>query len=183
MSLLLASMLLVASTSVSPASTCTWDRPGAEPFRGDVVAAVDHFNAIPAPIRDVLKQRMALHAYDEVVTIRRDAILGSARYAPEIYGMHFGAAGAVCGQVTRANWDRGAAELALVYCESGHCVMVPTVCNNVAYIKRLAEPTGLPSGPTPPAPPPPIPEPSVWALMVAGLALLAYRSARRIGRG
>ena len=116
--------------------TCSWDRPGVNPFMGDVVAAVDRYTDIPAPVRAVLKTRMQARQYDEIAAIRRDSVTGKRKYAPEIRDMHFGQ-GTVCRTVTRAKWADDTVERGLVYCESDHCIIVPTVCRNVSRIKRL----------------------------------------------
>lgn len=125
---------LVASTA--PLPTCSWDRPGANPYVGDVVAAVDHYTDIPVSVRARLKQRMAARDYDEVAAIGRDSIVGEDRYGAEIRDMHFGR-GDLCRSVTRTKWRKDAIERGLVYCESDHCIIVPTVCRNVSRIKRL----------------------------------------------
>lgn len=131
-SLLIAAML--ASTP-APVAACSWNRPGHRAFMGDVVAAVDRYQDIPAPVRAKLKQRMAVRQYDEIVTIGRDAITGRARYGSQIRDMHFGE-GQVCGSVDRSGWRADAQERGLVYCEDGHCILVPTVCRNVSRIQR-----------------------------------------------
>jgi hypothetical protein len=147
MSLALAAALALSSTATLP--SCSWDRPGADPFMGNVVAAVDRYTDIPAAVREALKKRMAARQYDEMATIRRDSIAGGQhRYGAEIRDMHFGQ-GRVCRTVTRAAWSAATVERGLVYCESGHCVIVPTVCRNVSRVTRLppdrAEgPDGLP---------------------------------------
>jgi hypothetical protein len=132
------SLALAASIAASAAAlpTCSWDRPGHNPFVGDVVAAVDRYTDIPPPVRADLKKRIAERRYDEIAVIKRDAITGRHNYAPEIREMHFGR-GQVCGTVTRAKWSDAAEELGLVYCESGHCILIPTVCRNVSRITRL----------------------------------------------
>ena len=132
MSLLLATAL-ASATSALP--SCSWDRPGHNPFTGDVVAAVDRYSDIPPAVRDKLKARLAARQYDEIVNIGRDSIKGKARYGSQITGMHFGA-GQVCGTVSRAQWSSVSQERGLVYCESGHCILVPTVCRNVSRIQR-----------------------------------------------
>ena len=132
---LLLSMALAASVSMVP--VCSWDEPGHRPFMGDVVAAVDHYGDIPVGIRDKLKKRMAARQYDEVATIERDSIKGKFSYAPDIREMHF-ANGQMCREVSRKKWLPQATERGLVYCESGHCIIVPTVCRNVARITRLS---------------------------------------------
>ena len=114
---------------------CSWDRPGHNPFMGDVVAAIDRNSDIPTPVRVRLKQRMQARQYDEMVDIRRDSIRGRADYQPTIRDMHFGL-DRVCAQVSRSGWTPAMHERGLVYCESGHCILVPTVCRNVSRIER-----------------------------------------------
>ncbi len=112
---------------------------------GDVVAAVDRYADIPAELRSRLKTRMAQRAYDEIVSIRRDSIVGQARYGAEIRDMHFGN-GQVCAQVSRAAWAPAAQERGLVYCEAEHCILVPTVCRNVSRISRTSRAPGAVAG-------------------------------------
>lgn len=115
---------------------CNWDRPGHNPFMGEVVPAVDRYADIPAPVRTRLKERIAARRYDEIVEIRRDSIRGRHDYRPEIRDMHFGL-DRVCREVTRSAWTDAMRERGLVYCESGHCILVPTVCRNVSRIERI----------------------------------------------
>ena len=124
-----------ASSTSKTLPRCNWDKPGDKPFMGDVVAAVDRYQDIPTGVRARLQARMARLAYDEIVSIRRDSISGSAVYRPEIRDMHFGA-GRVCASVNRTQWARNAQERGLVYCEASHCILVPTVCRNVSRITR-----------------------------------------------
>jgi hypothetical protein len=121
---------------------CAWDSPGRNPYMGDVVTAVDRYRDIAPAARERLKQRMARRQYDDIVSIRREAIDGSASYAPTIRSMHFGT-DSVCQSVTRTKWTDQMQERGLVYCESDACILVPTVCRNVSRITRLA-----PAGPT-----------------------------------
>lgn len=120
---------------------CSWDKPGRDPFVGDVVAAVDRYKDIPADVRAKLKQRMAERSYDEFVAIERDAIVGKQGYGAAIRDMHFGE-GRVCKTVTRAKWTASMRERGMVYCEGEHCILVPTVCRNVSRITRLANGAG-----------------------------------------
>jgi len=122
-----------ASTVTAP--SCSWDRPGHDPFTGDVVAAVDRYGDIAPDVRERLKARMARRDYDDIVSIRRDSITGKARYGSTIRDMHFGTR-QVCHSVTRASWTPSMEERGLVYCESGQCILVPTVCRNVSRITR-----------------------------------------------
>jgi hypothetical protein len=135
------SLIATLALAVSAGSTlpeCSWDRPGVNPFMGDVVAAVDRYQDIPAATRDKLKARMKARSYDDIAVIERDAIKGQgkAEYAPQIRDMHFGP-GAVCRTVTRTKWTAKTQERGLVYCEDGQCILVPTVCRNVSRITRL----------------------------------------------
>jgi hypothetical protein len=138
---LIATLALAASAGAS-LPQCSWDRPGVNPFMGDVVTAVDRYTDIPAATRDKLKARMKARQYDEIAVIDRDSIRGKAQYAPEISDMHFGQ-GSVCRTVTRAKWTARMEERGLVYCEDGQCILVPTVCRNVSRIRRLAAPAAV----------------------------------------
>jgi PEP-CTERM motif len=131
------SLLLVAALSVSGPvmPSCSWDRPGVNPFMGDVVAAVDRYEDIPQPVRETLKKRMTARKYDEIATIKRDTIMGAYRYA-DLRDMHFGK-GTVCNTVSRERWKPETQERGLVYCEEGHCIIVPTVCRNVSRVTRV----------------------------------------------
>src|SRR5580765_8492284 len=129
-----------ASEAVPPTLTldhCSWDRPGVNPFMGDVVAAVDRYRDIPPDARARLKDRMAKREYDDLVEIRRDTMHGRGgyEYGSAIRDMHFGTH-QVCRSVTRASWTPQMQERGLVYCESGHCILVPTVCRNVSRVTR-----------------------------------------------
>jgi hypothetical protein len=128
---------------LAAAGRCDWAQPGRADFQGDIPAAVGAYTDIPQATRTKLQRRMALRQYDEVVLIRRDSISGQHRYAPDIWHMHW--RGGLCkGLVDRSAWPAGAQERGLVYCEDGHCILVPTVCRNVSRIQRLA---GVGAGP------------------------------------
>ncbi len=116
---------------------CNWNHPGANPFMGDVVAAVDRYQDIAPAVRARLKARMAKRDYDEVVEIRRDSIAGRNDYGSEIADMHFGTR-QLCHRVTRAAWSAQMQERGLVYCEQDQCLLVPTICRNVSRIQRRA---------------------------------------------
>jgi len=145
---LLAALALAASGATLPA--CSWDRPGVNPFMGDVVAAVDRYQDIPADTRAKLKARMAKRDYDEIVSIKRDGINGKAQYGSDIREMYFGN-GSICKTVTRSKWSDAMEERGLVYCEDGQCILVPTVCRNVSRIRRVAAPPAMMAAATPPA--------------------------------
>lgn len=117
---------------------CSWDQPGQNPFMGDVVAAVDRYTDIAPDVRERLRARMVRRDYDDIVTIRRDSIIGRGRYDSTIRDMHFGAR-QLCHAVSRAGWRAETQERGLVYCDSGQCILVPTVCRNVSRIARHDE--------------------------------------------
>lgn len=141
---------------------CSWNRPGADPFMGDVVAAVDRYTDIAPQVREQLKQRMRTRQYDEIVVISRDAIRGKQNYHARISDMHFGP-GRVCRNVTRAGWSDQMQERGLVYCVQGQCILVPTVCRNVSRITQATAATppaaggAVPAGATPVAAVPAVP--------------------------
>lgn len=145
---LLAALALAASGATLPA--CSWDHPGVNPFMGDVVAAVDRYQDIPAETRAKLKARMAKRDYDEIVSIKRDGINGKGQYGGDIRDMYFGN-GSICKTVTRTKWTDSMEERGLVYCEDGQCILVPTVCRNVSRIRRIAAPPAMMAAATPPA--------------------------------
>ncbi len=128
-----------ATPSTVEFDSCSWNHPGANPFMGDVVAAVDRYTDIPVDVRERLKARMAKRDYDDLVSIRRDSIEGRAgqQYGSTIRDMHFGTH-QICHSVTRSAWTSGMKERGLVYCEGGQCILVPTVCRNVSRISRRA---------------------------------------------
>ena len=135
MSLLLA-LALLAPGNVT--ADCSWDRPGANRYTGDPVAAVDHYTDIDPETRAALKQRIAARKSDDIVTIHRDSVDGdNGKYAydPAIRDMHFGS-GTVCGNVSRSKWAPLKVERALVYCEKDQCLIVPAICGNVSRITR-----------------------------------------------
>jgi len=142
----LVTTLLAASAVAALPNACAWDDPGRDPYLGEVPAAIDVYDDIPKPVRARLKERMARHAYDDFVEITRDTIAGTQDYEPQITGMHFGSKGLRCVTTTRDGWRPEHREHGLVYCEDGHCILVPTVCRNVSRIVRR------------PAPPPPVGE-------------------------
>jgi hypothetical protein len=143
---------LACSALAAPAAaavgrgSCEWRAPANDPYVGDVPGAVDRYTDIPAATRARLKARMEQTAYDDIVTIRRDAIEGNHRYEPVLLDMHFGK-GRLCGQVTRKSWKADHEERGLAYCEDGHCIVVPLICRNVSRIIRQPRTATLQSGP------------------------------------
>lgn len=115
--------------------TCSWDNPGHNPFTGNVPMAVYAYSEIPRSIADRLSARMARHDFDDVAEITRDRIKGAHEYT-DLRRMHFGKKSVCAGAVSRSKWgDR--VERGLVYCEESHCLIVPTVCNNVSLVTKV----------------------------------------------
>lgn len=131
MSLLLA--VTIAAAAVQP--TCSWDRPGHNPYTGSTAAAIDRYTDIPEAVRSTLKRRIEEHQPDDEVAITRDAIGGKRQYNAAIRDMHFGSA-SVCGNVTRGKWAAGRSEPGAVYCVDQHCILVPQICGNISRISR-----------------------------------------------
>ena len=183
-------MVLTVAAAIA---VCSWASPGADPYMGDILAAVERYRDIPPEVRGALKARMLAHQYDDIAVITRDTIRGVQTYT-DLRDMHFGE-GRLCGRPSRALWSTQHVERGLVYCEAEHCLIVPTVCRNVSRVTRTTTPPVLP--PTEPpveipggpdlaqqrlalqgedteiiAPAKPIPEPSTLALLALGLGLL-----------
>ena len=119
--------------------SCEWNQPGQNRFTGNVVDAVHDYLDIPINVRVILQHRVAVHQYDDIVAINRTTVIGAFAYEPELIQMHFGA-NTVCNKVTRLNWKELQIERALVYCESGYCLIVPLVCGNLSRIIRKPAP-------------------------------------------
>lgn len=130
-----ASRLQGTRTDAAAIAGCSWDKPGQNPYMGDVVAAVDRYADIAPDVRERLRGRMVRRDYDDIVTIKRDSITGKGRYGSTIRDMHFGAR-QLCHSVSRAGWSPAMQERGLVYCDSGQCILVPTICRNVSRISR-----------------------------------------------
>ena len=124
---------LAAAATVQP--SCSWDRPGANPYTGNADAAIERYTDIPEATRKKLKYRINYGNPDETVNITRDAITGKYAYDAEIRDMHFGAA-SVCHTVTRSKWAANRSEPGAVYCVDQHCILVPKICGNVSRIVR-----------------------------------------------
>lgn len=167
---------------------CAWAQPGANRFTGDVPAAVERYSDIPADVRKRLRERMAEHDYDDVATISADDIQGRNAGYSDLREMHFGAK-QVCRRVSRP-WKSGAVERGLVYCEGENCLIVPTVCSNVARVtRRMPETMGtiasIGTSPTMSELPAAIDPPSVLPLNSTTPAVtpLTFADAAGIGAG
>ncbi len=141
-----AALTLAALLASQSQAACLWTDPGASRFTGDPVVAVNSYADIPPQARAELAEAVGQRAYSEVVDITRSAI-GAGRYT-HMRAMHWGAGQQCLGDVDRSAWPADRVERGLVYCVRGHCVIVPTVCGNVARVNRAGvlpqpDPAGL----------------------------------------
>lgn len=121
--------------TVAFVAACSWNAPGHNPYSGKPADAVARYTDIPAAPRARLVARVKQHQYDDFADITRDSIVGKHAYT-DLRQMHFGNV-KVCGKPDRSRWTDKMIERGMVYCEDGHCVIVPTVCNNVSRVTRL----------------------------------------------
>lgn len=129
--------LIMTTVLATTVTGCSWAHPGANPYRGDPVAALADFD-LRQETRRKLAAMMAVHATTDVATITRDRIAGATDYA-DLREMHSGH-GQVChGAVDRSAWSATRRERGLVYCADDACVIVPTICNNVSLVTRRPE--------------------------------------------
>jgi hypothetical protein len=149
---------LITALASAALGSCSWENPGANPYRGDPVDVLVDFG-LPDKTRQRLADLMRAHRFSDLVTITRDSIEGQQSY-DNLRQMHSGH-GVVCrGTVDRSRWPAAHVERGLVYCADGACVLVPTVCNNVSLVSRIeparpeeAAPIDISpnAGPTPPS--------------------------------
>ena len=154
--------LILSTTLAAAAPGCSWAHPGANPYRGDPAKALADFG-LPDETRRQLRAMLHAHRPTDTVTITRDDIQGDHGYG-DLREMHNGG-GQVChGSVDRSTWSAGHRERALVYCADTACVIVPTVCHNIALVTRrpdvAAAPDDSPIDIEPAAGPPPASTPT-----------------------
>ncbi len=124
--------LLLLALCAPAHAACLWSDPGANRFTGDPVEAVRSYGDIPPKAREALAEAVRLKAYSAIVEIRRDSIDGG-RFT-DMRAMHWGAGQQCLGKVDRSAWPADRVERGLVFCERGHCIIIPTICGNVARV-------------------------------------------------
>ncbi len=134
-------MIAAALIASAAAVGCTWDHPGANPYRGPTVqsvkAAVARYG-LPAETQQLLIEKVRRLDLNATVVITRDGIESHDGVATNLRDMHYGK-GRVCnGEVLRTKWTAQHAETALVYCARGECIAIPTICGNVSRINFTA---------------------------------------------
>ena len=180
-----AALTLAALLASQAQAACLWTDPGANRYTGDPVAAVMSYADIPPQARAELAEAVGQRAYSALVEIRRDSI-GGGRFT-HMRAMHWGDSQQCMGDVDRSAWPTDRVERGLVYCVRGHCVIVPTVCGNVARVNdKTAAPQPDPAGRTLGAAltgggiraPRAVPEPSTAVLVLIALAVLGLAAPR-----
>ncbi len=122
--------------------SCSWDRPGTDPYSGTSAAAIMAMAEIPQPVRLVLAERAERHDFYDAVLIDRDSIRGQRADYTDLRSMAFGSRGKVCTTVTR-NWPASQVEGGWVYCEGAWCVLMPAPCRNWSIVTRIDRPAPL----------------------------------------
>lgn len=148
--------LLAVALAVSVIPSCDWADRGLDKFKGDVPSAVDTYKEIPQQVREALKRKMEKRAYDDVAHLTASGQQSKSWVYSMPYMMHFGDGSRLCATIDISRWrkdDEG--ERGLVYCDSGYCVIVYTVCRNVSRVDVLG-----PVRPIPPTQPTPDPMPT-----------------------
>lgn len=176
---------VVAKPAPGVVESCRWERPGDKPFNGLVPKTLNRYvNTMPTELRKRFEARMDRIEYDDFVEIRRDSIVGTFSYEPEIRDLMFGDRPQVCRKPSRAHWPDSMVARGLVYCEGNDCIVVSTELRNVGRITRLPEkvlsrevqvlPAQLPAALPPVAisgsPPEPTPAPVFGAAPTAPIA-------------
>ena len=183
-------VMLLLALCVPAHAACLWSDPGAHRFTGDPVEAVRSYGDIPPKAREALAEAVRLKAYSAIVEIRRESIDGG-RFTG-MRAMFWGEGHQCLGDVDRSAWAPDRVERGLVFCERGHCIIIPTVCGNVARVNmagvrplpdiepagrglqgRLVAPSGAQAVRT-------VPEPGSLALVI--VALIAAAVVRRRSR-
>lgn len=135
--LLLLAFLFVAS--VQAETVCKW-HPGAAPYKGDTVKALDDYPWIGPTTKMRLGARLKVRDYDTVVRVYKDRIedeFGHLLFRNTITHMHY-KGGKVCDVVDRSDWAPDHFERAFAYTDGLTVVFVPFDCDNVA-LGDLAE--------------------------------------------
>lgn len=130
-------MIAAAIIASAAAVGCSWDHPGANPYRGPTVqsvkAAVARYG-LPVETQQLLIEKARTLDVTATVVITRDGITSQQGEASNLRDMHYGK-GHICkGEVLRTRWTDQHAETALVYCARGECIAIPTICGNVSRI-------------------------------------------------
>lgn len=160
-------VLALALHASAQAVDCSWNDPGADPYTGTPRAAVMKYTDIPWTLRLLLARRIEQGQVFDRVEISRDFVTGKHVYLNP-RDMSFGGSGRVCARFGRDLWPDHHREPASVYHVLGHHVAIADVCGNVFRLDRAVERSAGAGAARP------VPEPASLALVVLGLAVLAW---------
>jgi hypothetical protein len=160
---------------------CAWGVPGRSPYQGTIAQALAGAR-LPDEIVQKVGSMVERGVVSDRVEIRRESIRtvsGKRRFDPTIVAMGFGRT--LCFG-TRVNFRPGHVEQADLYdavdaAGTRFAVMVPYVCGNVSVLAERAERPDEGGGNARS-----VPEPGTLAILVAGLAAIAFVRALRSGR-
>ncbi|MDP1899547.1 MAG: MYXO-CTERM sorting domain-containing protein [Rubrivivax sp.] len=154
--------------------SCSWGRPGGNPYRGTVAQALSA-SQLPADVVRQIDEMVERGWVRSQVEISRTGIRtldGRRHFSSQIAAMGFG--NTLCFK-TRVNFVEGHVEYASLYEATdsqgkSYAVMVPYVCRNVSVLGERAEAEDET---------PKLPEPASWTLGLLALGLLAVLRRRR----
>lgn len=134
----LAAYALANNANASAVATqCNWNNPGADRYTGDQAEALNNYKDIPASIRNILKEKINAHQYDDQITISRIGMVGKQNYTNG-RDMHWGQNKMCKGEFSISKWNYMHTEAALVYTYKGYSIAIPSVCGNVFRLDLLA---------------------------------------------
>ena len=125
-------LIMALELAVAP---CSWNKPGSNRYRGDLITALNDYHLDPL-VQEELADKLRHHQYDDDATITRQGIAGDHGSYANLRDMHFGAHSVCHGGVNQTAWTSQQVERGLVYCVGSTCVIVPTICNNLALVDR-----------------------------------------------
>ncbi len=129
--------LLLLSAGVRAKEVCSWDTPGANPFKGRAASAIMSYEQFDWWDRKWLSWRVSLNMQpDERVFIGKKGVHGpKSEFVTDIHDMHFGTS-TVCQTITRHSWPEWHMEPASMYCAYIWCIVIPDICKNISWVKR-----------------------------------------------
>ena len=134
----LAAYALANNANASTVATqCNWNNPGADRYTGDQAEALNNYKDIPASIRNILKEKINAHQYDDHITISRIGMTGKQNYNNG-RDMHWGQNKMCKGEFNISKWNYMHTEAALVYTYKGYSIAIPSICGNVFRLDILA---------------------------------------------
>ena len=145
------------ANAANVATQCDWNNPGADRYTGARAEALNNYKDIPASIRQILKEKITAHQYDDHITISRIGMTGKQNYSNG-RDMHWGQNKMCKGEFSIVKWNYMHTEAALVYTYKGYSIAIPSICGNVFRLDLLAggsKTTGgvsIPESPTPATP-------------------------------